>query len=134
MKSDAYARLVGPSESYSKNIGNSYTAALYTNLASLVDEKGADLAGKRVGMFSYGSGAIATMFALDGMASPAGSAFSLAHIKNAVKASERLAARRETSPAEFLEALKMREASYGKVSECVGGCAVRLQVLFGYRL
>jgi hypothetical protein len=61
-----YADVVGPSEALSRGIGNSYTAALWANVACLVSAKGAALEGKRVGAFSYGSGAIATMMALRG--------------------------------------------------------------------
>lgn len=117
VKSDAYARMVGPSEGFSKNIGNSYTGAVYSNLACLVDSAGAGLAGKRVGVFSYGSGAIATLFALDAHTSRPGSAFSIPRIANTIQLQPRLTARREATPAEFTEALKMREASYGKVGE-----------------
>ena len=58
----SYHRMVGPSTGLSKNIGNSYTAACYANLLCLISEKGAQLHDKRIGMFSYGSGAIATMW------------------------------------------------------------------------
>ena len=39
IKTDAYGRLVGPTESFSQNIGNSYTGAVYSNIACLVDSK-----------------------------------------------------------------------------------------------
>jgi hydroxymethylglutaryl-CoA synthase len=67
-------------------------------------------------MFSYGSGAIATMFAFEGMPEPAGSPFTLQRIHSVVGLQKRLAARTEASPAEFVEALKMRESTYGKAS------------------
>lgn len=47
---------------YSREIGNSYTAALYVCLASLLDNTKADLSGKRIGFYSYGSGAVAEYF------------------------------------------------------------------------
>jgi 3-hydroxy-3-methylglutaryl CoA synthase len=43
---DAYRRMVGPSEEFSKNIGNSYTAAVWANLLCLADSKGRDLEGE----------------------------------------------------------------------------------------
>ncbi len=60
-----YKAVVGPSTGLSQNIGNSYTGALYANIAALVSGKGAALAGSRIGCFSYGSGAIATFFGFE---------------------------------------------------------------------
>ncbi|CAG0917932.1 unnamed protein product [Notodromas monacha] len=49
----------------SSHVGNMYTASLYACLCSLIlHQKSSDLAGKRLGMFSYGSGLVASMFAL----------------------------------------------------------------------
>ncbi len=56
------AAAVEESQRYSAIIGNSYTAALYLGLASLVDHCDEDLAGKRTALFSYGSGAQAEFF------------------------------------------------------------------------
>lgn len=42
---------------YNRRLGNSYTASLYAALAALLDHD-ADLAGRRIGMFSYGSGSV----------------------------------------------------------------------------
>ena len=47
---------------YNEVTGNSYTASLYVALASLLEQSEEDLAGQRVGMFSYGSGCMATFF------------------------------------------------------------------------
>ena len=115
---DAFARQVAPSTGFSQAIGNSYTGALWTNLACLVDGVGAQLAGRRLGMFSYGSGALATMFAVD--AAPRGedavAPFSLAGMQHAMELQSRLASRRATGNEEFTHALKLREAAYGKAS------------------
>lgn len=48
---------------YNREIGNSYTAALYLSLCSALDHRN-DLGGKLVGMISYGSGCVAEYFAL----------------------------------------------------------------------
>ena len=109
-----YAAAVGPTEALSKAIGNSYAAALHANLLCLAAGKGEALAGKTVGAFSYGSGAIATMFALRGVAAAPGAEFTLDRIARAVDVPARLATRAEASPADFVAALKMREASYGR--------------------
>lgn len=47
---------------YGRKMGNSYTAALYVSLTSLLDTAKEDLAGKRVGFYSYGSGCVAEYF------------------------------------------------------------------------
>ena len=114
IKTEAYGRMVGPSEGFSRNIGNSYTGAVYANILSLVDAQAEGLAGSRVGVFSYGSGAIATMFGL--RAGPG-----LGAIQAAVQLQPRLEARREASPQEFTDALKMREGSYGKTGVVPAG-------------
>ena len=46
---------------YNRRLGNSYTASLYAGLCSLLDHD-ADLAGKRIGLFSYGSGSVGEFF------------------------------------------------------------------------
>lgn len=47
---------------YGRNVGNSYTASLYVGLASLLDNAKENLAGKRIGFYSYGSGCVAEYF------------------------------------------------------------------------
>jgi len=46
---------------YNRRLGNSYTASLYAALAALLDHED-DLAGKRIGLFSYGSGSVSEFF------------------------------------------------------------------------
>lgn len=46
-----------------RRIGNSYTASIYLGLLSLLNTDPADLAGQRVGFFSYGSGSVSELFA-----------------------------------------------------------------------
>lgn len=47
---------------YSKIVGNTYTASLYIGLSSLLENDNADLSGKRIGFFSYGSGCVGEFF------------------------------------------------------------------------
>jgi hydroxymethylglutaryl-CoA synthase len=47
---------------YNREIGNSYTASMYIGLVSLLDHATEDLAGSRIGFFSYGSGAVGEFF------------------------------------------------------------------------
>lgn len=49
----------------SKKLGNMYAASVYGSLASLLDTiPSAELQGKRVGLYSYGSGLAASFFSL----------------------------------------------------------------------
>lgn len=47
---------------YNKAIGNSYTASMYIGLTSLLENCKDNLAGNRIGFFSYGSGCVAEFF------------------------------------------------------------------------
>lgn len=47
---------VAPSTGYNRQIGNSYTASLFLSLAAVLDGDD-DLTGRRIGLYSYGSGA-----------------------------------------------------------------------------
>ena len=77
-----------------KNLGNIYTGSLYNGLLSLIGDTSIDLKGKKIMMFSYGSGCAASMF--------------MVHVrgdyKNMQKASEfktRLENRIKVSPEDF---------------------------------
>lgn len=56
------AQHIGHTLKYSRQTGNSYTASLYVGLTSLLDHAELDLAGKRIGFYSYGSGCVAEFF------------------------------------------------------------------------
>lgn len=45
-----------------KRLGNIYTGSLYNGLMTLIGDTNIDLKGKKVMMFSYGSGCAASMF------------------------------------------------------------------------
>lgn len=55
--------LVEVSTRYNRRLGNSYTASLYFALAAVLDGD-EDLTGRRIGMFSYGSGSVSEFFTL----------------------------------------------------------------------
>lgn len=50
------------STQYSRRVGNIYTASLYLGLVSLLEQKDDLEAGARIGMYSYGSGAVGEFF------------------------------------------------------------------------
>jgi hydroxymethylglutaryl-CoA synthase len=54
--------MTAPSLHYNKTIGNSYSASIWIGLASLFDHADQNLAGKRIGFFSYGSGCVGEFF------------------------------------------------------------------------
>src|SRR5690625_4828355 len=52
---------------YNRRLGNTYAASLYSSLAALLDHE-QDLAGERIGLFSYGSGSVSEF--LTGVVAP----------------------------------------------------------------
>jgi len=58
----SYRTAVAPGLEAVARVGNTYTASLYLCLASLLEAEGAALAGRRLGLFSYGSGCCAEFF------------------------------------------------------------------------
>jgi len=110
-----YKEKCAPSAALSKELGNSYTGALWVNLVSLVSNIGAGLVGKNVFMFSYGSGSVATAFAVHPRtpSSQQNPQFTCEAIAETIDLQNRLAARTELSPDEFSAALLLRETSHG---------------------
>lgn len=53
---------LGPTLAYGRITGNCYTAALYLSLLSLLENTSENLAGKRIGFYSYGSGCVGEFF------------------------------------------------------------------------
>eukprot|EP00286_Rhodomonas_abbreviata_P009951 CAMPEP_0181317862 /NCGR_PEP_ID=MMETSP1101-20121128/16696_1 /TAXON_ID=46948 /ORGANISM="Rhodomonas abbreviata, Strain Caron Lab Isolate" /LENGTH=522 /DNA_ID=CAMNT_0023425287 /DNA_START=31 /DNA_END=1596 /DNA_ORIENTATION=- len=118
-----YSSKVQPSVMLPQELGNSYTASMYTGLLSLIHswhslpKDGPGLAvrtdtdtathNKKVLMFSYGSGLAATMFyfKITGRTS---------YIAQAANLEERLEERVFVAPEEFAKTLADRETKYGK--------------------
>jgi hydroxymethylglutaryl-CoA synthase len=99
-------RQVAPSQLLSQELGNTYCGSLYANLLSLISHKSdADLTGKRILMFSYGSGLAATMWSFN-------VAGSVAAIRNAANVPARLAQRTAVTPDDFTRALSLREKTH----------------------
>lgn len=108
---ESYKKMVEPSLLLPKQLGNSYTGSLYTSLNSLVYNQGKDLMGKRLLMFSYGSGLAATMFSLKvGTGKEAKQL--LEDIQHKSQLKKRLAARHVATPEEFTQALLVREGAH----------------------
>lgn len=58
----SYDAQVAPSLALNARVGNIYTGSLYLALAGLLSAQAHDLAGARIGMFSYGSGCTSEFF------------------------------------------------------------------------
>lgn len=110
---DAYSRMVGPTSTASKLLGNCYTGSVYMNLAALVDAKANALDGARVLLFSYGSGSIASMYTVRGRVPTTSARFSLARMAATLRLAERLDARQQVSAEEFAVYMDLRERVYG---------------------
>ncbi|MBA0744333.1 hypothetical protein Gogos_006964 [Gossypium gossypioides] len=106
-----YDAKVQPTTLIPKQVGNMYTASLYAAFASLLHNKNTELAGKRVILFSYGSGLTATMFSLrlhEGQ-----HPFSLSNIATVMNIGGKLKSRHEFAPEKFVETMHLMEHRYG---------------------
>jgi hydroxymethylglutaryl-CoA synthase len=82
-------------------VGNIYTGSLYLALASLLEAEAGELEGKRIGLFSYGSGCCAEYFA--GTVPPGAGAFA-----DVLQMAEPLKDRRKYTFAEY-EQIRLRD-------------------------
>lgn len=88
-----------------RRLGNMYTASLYGALASVIESVEPEtLKGKRIGMFSYGSGLAASFFAIKVRGDTA-------EIREKVALAKRLAEMEVRHPKEYVEALHVRSLS-----------------------
>jgi hydroxymethylglutaryl-CoA synthase len=108
--SDMFRAKTKPGLLMAENVGNMYTPSLYGGLVSFIISLSLDqLAGKRVGLFSYGSGLVSSFFSLR-IADDASEGSRLAQMKRTLKDVEaRLNSRIKVSPAEFTEVMLLRE-------------------------
>jgi hydroxymethylglutaryl-CoA synthase len=97
-----YNTKVAPSTKLTVELGNCYSASLYVGLLSLIDHSSDELLGKRIVLFSYGSGMSASMFSLVVRGS-------VEFIKQKQKITKRLSQRNFVDPAEFTKLLGLRE-------------------------
>ncbi|KAG9297963.1 hypothetical protein G9A89_018791 [Geosiphon pyriformis] len=103
-----YTKMVLPTLLLATQNGNMYTASLYGALISLLATVPSDdLIGKRVGLFSYGSGLAATFFSLQ-IISP------ITNIVEQLDLHNRLDLRVELTPEQFQEIMRLREMTHSK--------------------
>ena len=102
LSNDIFDKKTKPSLLISNQVGNTYTSALYSCLASYLGNTAIEsIAGRRLGMFSYGSGSAATFFSLrvtDDVSK--GSPLQNLH-ESLADLKDRLAQRIKVSPIEF---------------------------------
>lgn len=111
VSSDLYKSKVDLSCKLSKQIGNTYTASVYMNLANLISDIGDNLVGKSLLLFSYGSGSLATMLSIVPRKVNE-EKFSLGRMQSNLNVIERLSAREKLTPNDLNRALKSREDSH----------------------
>ncbi|CAO3566973.1 unnamed protein product [Mortierella alpina] len=97
-----------PSLYSATHTGNCYTGTLWGCLCSLLSSVSEDeeLLNKRIGMYSYGSGAAASFFSLKVVGS-------IAVFREHLRMAERLRERVQVSPTAFEETLRVRERAMG---------------------
>ncbi|KAF0697073.1 Aste57867_12220 [Aphanomyces stellatus] len=113
---DMWNRMVEPSCFASRYIGNCYTASVYINLACLVDSVRTQLHGKRIMLFSYGSGAVGSIFSFRCVRPESTSAlpaFTVERMSECLNLAARLNTRMKRTPEEFNAHLDLRETSHG---------------------
>lgn len=106
----------GPSALISQRIGNSYCASLYMGLISIVCQLSDKDVGKRIGMFSYGSGLASTMFSLIVASDPRGVSQSREEIQRLLDERHRISAE------QFLAVLDRRERLFGAADWAPESC------------
>lgn len=86
------------------------------NLVCLIAQKAAELEGKRVLLYSFGSGALATMLQLSARkpSTPVGARFTLERIAATVNLMDRLLERETVTPEELSEAIRIREKNVNR--------------------
>lgn len=107
LSSAIYKERVWPSTQCMRRLGNMYTASVYGGLASILDSVSPqELQGKRIALFSFGSGLAASFFALRVRGDTT-------KIRETVNLKQRLAEMEVRPCKEFIEALQVRSLEYG---------------------
>lgn len=109
---DMFEEKTKPSLAIANEVGNMYTPSLYACLVSFIASKPLEeLRGLRVGMFSYGSGLAASLFALRFSSDIKGSTLDDLHA-SLQDIQTRLDSRKKVSPEEFTAILQLREETH----------------------
>lgn len=110
LSKNSYEKKVVDSNTTSIAVGNTYTASVFLGLISLVDNVGSRgelKPGKKILVFSYGSGSIATMYRLH-IREPSQARFSIPDMISNLNLKARLQSRKEVHPSELDNVLDIR--------------------------
>ncbi|GCC20261.1 hypothetical protein chiPu_0018839 [Chiloscyllium punctatum] len=111
--SDIFKQKTHPSLMLSNQNGNMYTPSVYGCLSAVLSQRSAQqLAGQRIGLFSYGSGFAATLYSLRVTqdATPGSALDKLVSSLSDLQA--RLDSRKKVSPEVFATSMKLREETH----------------------
>lgn len=101
LSSSVYKEAVYPTTQCLRRLGNMYTAAVYGALASVLDNVEPEtLKGKRIALFSFGSGLAASFFTVRVRGDTS-------KIRDTLKLKQRLSEMEIKTPQEFVDALKV---------------------------
>lgn len=101
-----YAKRVDPSMKCSKRCGNMYTASLYGGLASVLSTvEPADLKGKTISMFAYGSGFASSFYTITVKGDTS-------HIRGKLDLLNRLESMKVVPCQEYVDAMLLREKNH----------------------
>ena len=115
LSEDLYRTRVLPATVISSNVGNCYCGSTYASLLSLLSNVDSQsLVGKRILVFSYGSGLASSMFSIR-VKRP------VDHVVAVTTVMERLAQRIKVSPQEYVAIMEARERAHNKRSFCPQG-------------
>ncbi|KAI5858569.1 putative hydroxymethylglutaryl-CoA synthase [Tricharina praecox] len=110
-----FAERVQPSIEVPTNCGNMYTASVYSGLCALLKNVDSEtLQGKRVGLFSYGSGLASSLFSMTVKGSTK-------DFQDKLNLTERLAARNIVAPEVYDSMCELRHNAHGKKSYTPSG-------------
>eukprot|EP01119_Soliformovum_irregulare_P014100 TRINITY_DN3823_c0_g1_i1.p1 TRINITY_DN3823_c0_g1~~TRINITY_DN3823_c0_g1_i1.p1 ORF type:complete len:401 (-),score=132.20 TRINITY_DN3823_c0_g1_i1:42-1244(-) len=104
---EEYSQKVQPGATLSKEMGNMYTGSTFAALAYLIASLGDESIGKRVALFSYGSGLAASLFSMKIRGN-------LSKFKLNANFDKRLSQRTRVTPENFSEILLAREKTFSK--------------------
>lgn len=112
---DIFREKTEPSLMLATNVGNMYTPSLYGGLISyLCSESLENLPGRRLGLFSYGSGLVASFYSIV-VSDDSGPDSPLAALKKSLKdVQSRLDVRTKVHPSEFEKGMKLRESVHNQ--------------------
>ncbi|XP_076067054.1 hydroxymethylglutaryl-CoA synthase isoform X4 [Oratosquilla oratoria] len=108
-----------PSLLVATQVGNMYTPSLYGSLAGLISSHTvSSLAGKKIGLFSYGSGLAATMFSIK-VSTDTSPGMPLAKLVTSMaNLRDRLESRVKVNPQAFAQIMQLREDTHHKGYRC----------------